>query len=151
VAAPDMVPPQSLAPASVPERVPAVVAAVPGESLVAGALLVVSSSLPLDPSQSGMQRLIGVCCRAQSVRLLAREKGMPLYKLLRKSNQFSWTAEAQEALDQIKVFLTLPSVLVAPNPSKTLLYVATTTQVIRAALVVERENKGQVLKIWRLV
>jgi hypothetical protein len=52
---------------------------------------------------------------------------MPLYKLLRKSNQFSWTAKAQEALDQIKVFLTLPPILVAPNPGETLLYVATTT------------------------
>jgi hypothetical protein len=31
---------------------------------------------------------------------------MPLYKLLRKSSQFSWTLEAKEALDQIKVFMT---------------------------------------------
>jgi hypothetical protein len=47
---------------------------------------------------------------------------MPLYKLLRNNDHFSWTTEAQEALDRIKVLLTSPSVLVMPDPGKTLLY-----------------------------
>lgn len=80
------------------------------------------------------------------------EKGMPLYKLLKKSDQFSWTTEAQEALDRIKAFLTSPLVLVTPNPGEALLlYVAATTQVISVALVVERENEGYVLKVQRHV
>lgn len=72
---------------------------------------------------------------------------MPLYKLLRKGDPFSWTPEAQEALDRIKVFLTTPPVLVAPNPGETL----ATTQVVSAALVVERAEEGRTLKIQRPV
>jgi hypothetical protein len=55
---------------------------------------------------------------------------------------------AQEALDWIKVFPTSPPVLVAPDPSETLLlYVAATTQVVNATLVVERKGMGHVLKV----
>jgi hypothetical protein len=34
------------------------------------------------------------------------EKGLPLYRLLKKHERFSWTAEAQEALDKLKASLT---------------------------------------------
>jgi hypothetical protein len=30
------------------------------------------------------------------------EKGLPLYRLLKKHERFSWTVEAQEALDKLK-------------------------------------------------
>jgi hypothetical protein len=76
---------------------------------------------------------------------------MPLYKLLRKSDHLSWTTEAQEALDRIKVFLNSSLDLVAPKLGETLLYVATTAQVVSAALVVERESEGHVLKVQRPV
>jgi hypothetical protein len=77
---------------------------------------------------------------------------MPLYKLLRESDHFTWTTEAQEALDRIKAFLTPPPVLVAPELGETLLlYVAATTQVVNEALVVERENMGHILKVQRPV
>jgi hypothetical protein len=76
---------------------------------------------------------------------------MPLYKLLRKSDHLSWTTEAREALDRIKVFLNLSLDLVAPKLGETLLYVATTAQVVSVALVVERESEGHVLKVQRLV
>jgi hypothetical protein len=36
------------------------------------------------------------------------EHGMLLYKLLKKSEQFKWTEEAQQALDQTKSFLAMP-------------------------------------------
>lgn len=75
---------------------------------------------------------------------------MPLYKLIRKSNSFSWTTEVQEALDWIKVFLTSQLVLVVPDPGETLLlYVATTTQVVHAALLAKRESDGHVLHVQR--
>jgi ethanolamine utilization protein EutA (predicted chaperonin) len=32
---------------------------------------------------------------------------MPVYKLLKKSEQFQWTEEAQQALDWLKHFLTI--------------------------------------------
>jgi hypothetical protein len=46
----------------------------------------------------GVQRVLG--CLAALSRFISRlgEKGLPLYRLLRKSERFSWTAEAQEAL-----------------------------------------------------
>ena len=67
------------------------------------------------------------------------EKGLPLYRLLRKSEHFSWTPEAEEALDRLKMLLTNPPVLVPPAKDEALLlYVAVMTQVVSAAMVVER-------------
>ena len=46
----------------------------------------------------GVQKLMG--CRASLSRFISRlgEKGFPLYKLLRKSEHFAWTPEAEAAL-----------------------------------------------------
>jgi hypothetical protein len=74
---------------------------------------------------------------------------MPLYKLLRKSDHFTWSAVA---LDRIKVFLTSSPVLVALEQGKILLfYIATTTQMVSIALVIERESQVHVLKVHRQV
>ena len=76
------------------------------------------------------------------------ERGHPLYKLLKKADRFKWTAEAQEALDMVKLLLTKPPVLVPPSDGESLLlYIAATTQVVSAALVVEREEEGHALKV----
>jgi hypothetical protein len=56
-----------------------------------------------------------------------------------------------EALDLIKVFLTSPPVLIAPDLGDTLLYVAATTQVVSVTPMVERESRGHVLKVQRPV
>jgi hypothetical protein len=47
----------------------------------------------------GVQRVLG--CLAALSRFVSRlgEKGLPLYRLLKKHERFSWTAKAQEALD----------------------------------------------------
>ena len=77
---------------------------------------------------------------------------MPLYKLLKKSKRFEWTQEAQEALARLKDFLTTSSVLTSPSKGETLLLYATATlHTISAALVVEREEEGHVLKVQWLV
>ena len=56
---------------------------------------------------------------------------MPLYQLLRKSEHFSWTPEAQEALDKLKASLTSAPILTPPVDGELLyLYVAATTQVV---------------------
>ena len=67
----------------------------------------------------GIQRLTG--CLAALSRFIARvgERGLLLYKLLKKSDTFVWTEEAQVALDHV----------------------------VSAALVVEREEQGHVLKV----
>ena len=71
----------------------------------------------------------------------------PLYRLLKKADHFEWTPEAQEALDTVKQHLTKASILVpCTNGEPLLLYIAATTQVVSAALVVEREE-GHALKV----
>jgi hypothetical protein len=42
------------------------------------------------------------------------EKGLPLYQLLKKHERFSWTVEAQEALDKLKATLAHTLILTPP-------------------------------------
>jgi hypothetical protein len=59
-------------------------------------------------SQKKVQRLMG--CMAALSHFISRldERGIPFYKLLKKVDRFQWTAEAQEALEALKKFLTTP-------------------------------------------
>jgi hypothetical protein len=67
-----------------------------------------------------------------------RERIQPLYKLMKKSDHFTWTPEAQEALDSLKNMLKSPLILTALTTEEAmLLYISTTTQVVSATLVVE--------------
>ena len=93
-------------------------------------------------------------CLAAVTHFISRlgEKGLPLYRLLRKSERFSWTPEAQEALDKLKASLTSAPILTPPMDSEPLyLYVAATTQVVSAAIVVERQEEGHALLVQRPV
>jgi len=75
-----------------------------------------------------------------------------LYRLLKKVERFSWTPEAKEALEKLKKTLTSAPVLVPPQPAEPLLlYVASTTQVVSAAVVVERQEEGHALPVQRRV
>jgi hypothetical protein len=80
------------------------------------------------------------------------EKGLPLYRLLKKHERFSWTVEAQEALDKLKATLTHAPILTPPRDGESLyLYVAATTQVASAVIVVERTEEGHALSVQRPV
>jgi hypothetical protein len=71
---------------------------------------------------------------------------------MKKSDHFMWTPEAQEALDSLKNMLKSPSILTAPTPDELmLLYISMTTQVVSAALVVEREDPRRSRKVQRPV
>jgi hypothetical protein len=50
----------------------------------------------------GVQKVLG--CLADLSRFISRlgEKRLPLYRLLKKHECFSWTVEAHEALDKLK-------------------------------------------------
>jgi hypothetical protein len=66
-------------------------------------------------------------CLAALSRFISRlgEKGLPLYRLLKKHERFSWTAEAQDALDKLKASLTHAPILTPPQDGEPLqLYVA---------------------------
>ena len=80
------------------------------------------------------------------------EKGLPFFKLLKASERFSWSEEADIAFEQLKLFLTKPPIMTATWPDETLLiYIAATSCVVSIAIVVEREEAGHAYKVTRLV
>jgi hypothetical protein len=100
----------------------------------------------------GVQRVMG--CLAALSRFISRlgEKALPLYRLLKKSEHYSWTLKAEEALTRLKAMLSKPPILIPPAVGESLLlYVTTTTQVVSAAIVIERAEDGHALLIQRLV
>jgi len=89
-------------------------------------------------------------CLASLSRFISRlaEHGMPLYKLLKKANQFTWMAKAQEAFKKLKAFLEMTPTQVSPEKGEPLfLYIIATTQVVSATLVIEREESRHSHKI----
>jgi hypothetical protein len=71
------------------------------------------------------------------------ERGLPFFKLLKHQEKFVWTPEADQALTQLKDFLSKPPVLTAPRKSEQLLlYLAATTHVVSTAIIVERQEDG---------
>jgi hypothetical protein len=53
--------------------------------------------------------------------------GLPIYKLLQKSDSLRWMDKAQKALDDLKALISKPPVIASPEPGETLLlYVAAT-------------------------
>jgi hypothetical protein len=100
----------------------------------------------------GVQKVLG--CLATLIHFISRlgEKGLPLYRLSKKHKRFSWTVEAQEALDKLKVTLAHAPILTPPQDGEPLyLYVAATTQVVSAVIVVERTKEGHALPVQRPV
>jgi hypothetical protein len=108
----------------------------------------------MDPIKDlkGVQRVMG--CLAALSRFISRlgEKGLPLYRLLRKAERFTWTPEAEKALGNLKALLSSAPILVPPTAGEALLiYVAATTQVVSAAIVVERQEEEHALLVQRPV
>jgi hypothetical protein len=100
----------------------------------------------------GVQRVTD--CLAALSRFISRlgKKALPLYRLLKKLEHFSWTLKVEEALTKLKAMLSNSPILVPPATGEPLLlYVAATTQVVSAVLVVERAEEGHALVIQRLV
>jgi hypothetical protein len=62
-----------------------------------------------------VQKLIG--CMAALNRFISQlgERGPPFFKLLKHQEKFVWTLEADQALAQLKDFLSKPPVLTAPR------------------------------------
>jgi len=103
-------------------------------------------------SVKGVQRLTS--CLATLSIFISRlgEQGLPLYKLLKKSDTFVWTEEARQALDRLKNLLPSALVLVTPDHHEPLLlYLAATSHVVSTALMVEWEEPSHTLKVQRPV
>ena len=80
------------------------------------------------------------------------EKGLPFFKLLKKSGKFEWIEEANIAFEKLKAYLTSsPFLTPLGKREDMMLYIATTTTVVSIAIVVEREEEGYVYKVQRPV
>ncbi|XP_066333837.1 uncharacterized protein [Miscanthus floridulus] len=76
------------------------------------------------------------------------EKGLPFFKLLKASECFSWSEEADTAFEQLKLFLTKPLIMMVPRPDETLLiYISATSCVISTAIVIEHEEAEHAYKV----
>jgi hypothetical protein len=95
-----------------------------------------------------VQKLIG--SMAALNRLISRldEKGLPFFKLLKKTDKFEWTEETKEAFESLKVYLTSSPILTPPKKHEDMmLYISATSTVVNATIVVEREEEGYVYKV----
>jgi hypothetical protein len=67
------------------------------------------------------------------------ERALPFFKLLRNSEPFSWTKEAEQAFQELKQHLVSLPILVALEPEEPLyLYIAAAAEAVSMVLVVER-------------
>jgi hypothetical protein len=86
-----------------------------------------------------LQKLTG--CMAALNRFISKleEQGLPFFKLLKHQEKFAWTTDVDQALAQLKDFLSKPPILTAPRENEQLLlYLAATTHVVSTAIIVER-------------
>jgi hypothetical protein len=100
----------------------------------------------------GVQKVLGFLAALRRFISRLGEKGLPLYRLLKKHERFSWTVEAQEVLDKLKATLAHAPILRPPQDGEPLyLYVAATTPVVSTVIVVERTEEGHALPVQRHV
>ena len=78
------------------------------------------------------------------------KKGLPFFKLLKKTDKFESTEEANEAFKKLKAYLTSSPVLTPPKKYEDMmLYIEATSTVVSTTIVVEREEEGRVYKVQR--
>jgi dsDNA-binding SOS-regulon protein len=99
-----------------------------------------------------VQKLTG--CMAALNRFISKlgERELPFFKLLKHQEKFAWTPEADQALAQLKDFLSKPPVLTAPRKKEQLLlYLAATTHVVSTAIVIEWQEDDHAYPVQRPV
>ena len=93
-------------------------------------------------------------CLASLSRFLSRlgEKAIPLYQLMKKTEKFTWTPQADEAFKELKRMLSTAPILAAPTEKEPMmLYIAATTRVISIVMVVEHPEKDKAQSVQRPV
>ena len=81
-----------------------------------------------------------------------REKAIPLYQMLKKTDDFVWSDAADKAFEDQKRQLAEPPVLAAPiDKEPLLLYVAANARAVSVAIVVERKEAGKEYPVQRSV
>jgi hypothetical protein len=99
-----------------------------------------------------VQKLTG--CMVALNRFISKlgERGLPFFKLLKHQEKFVWTPKVDQALAQLKDFLSKPPVLTAPRKGEQLLlYLAATTHVVSTTIILERQEYGHAYPVQRPV
>src|SRR3954469_19678866 len=100
--------------------------------------------MELPKTLNDVQKFTG--CLASLSRFVSqlREKALPLYQLMRKSDKFTWTQQADSAFHELKKMLATTPILASPlSKEPMLLYVAATNRVVSDVIVVERLEDGK--------
>jgi hypothetical protein len=89
-----------------------------------------------------IQKLAGsLAALSRFISKLAK-RALPFFKLLQKSDPFTWTEEAEQAFRELKQHLTSLPILVAPEPGEPLyLYIAAAAEAVSMVLVAERATQ----------
>ncbi|KAK1651515.1 hypothetical protein QYE76_069320 [Lolium multiflorum] len=75
------------------------------------------------------------------------EKALPLYALMKKSDKFVWTPQADATFKELKTMLATAPILASPlEREPMLLYIAATNRVVSVVVVVEREEEGKTVQ-----
>jgi hypothetical protein len=99
-----------------------------------------------------VQKLTGFMAALNRIISKLRQRGLLFFKLLRHQEKFARTPETNQALAQLKDFLSKPPVLTAPRKKEQLLlYLTATTHVVTTAIVVERQEDGHAYPVQRPV
>ena len=70
-----------------------------------------------------------------------------MYQLMKKSDRFTWTPQADAAFHELKNMLATAPILASPLPKEPmLLYIAATNRFVSVVVVVEREEEGTVVQ-----
>jgi hypothetical protein len=89
-------------------------------------------------------------CLAALNRFISKlgEQGLSFFKLLKHQEKLVLTVEAEQALAQLKDFLSKPLVLMASHKKEQLLlYLAVTTHVVTTTIVVEQQEEGHIYPV----
>ena len=80
------------------------------------------------------------------------EKAIPLYQMLKKTDNFVWSEAADKAFEDLKRQLAEPPVLAAPiDKEPLLLYVVANARAVSVSIVVERKELGKEYPVQRPV
>ena len=99
-----------------------------------------------------VQRLAGRIAALSRFISRLEEKAIPLYQMLKKTNDFVWSEAADKAFEDLKRQLAEPPVLAASvDKEPLLLYVAANARAVSVAIVVERKEAGKEYPVQRSV
>ena len=94
-------------------------------------------------TKKGVQKLTGRLASLNRFISQSAKKSLPFFKVLKGTQNFHWGPEQDKAFKDLKKYLENLAVMTSPSPgAELLLYIATSSSAVSAALVEERTVEG---------